>query len=117
MLSSDYAIKSYVSICNRALSLNKDRFPFKQILNAIESSEKNKKIEVHIAGQDSIDAYVFTIENGQINLSPHDDCGQCQCERKWHLEWSYLQQVLKNPEAYIENPAKINWDWMHDIKN
>lgn len=114
MLSSDYAIKSYVSICNKALSLNKDRFPFKQILGAAKQSEKDKKIEVQIAGDNVIDSYVFSINNDKIVVTPHSECGQCNCDRKWHLEWPYLQDVLKSPESYIKNPAKINWDWIYD---
>lgn len=117
MLNSDYAIKSYVNICNKALSLNKDRFPFKQILGAAKKSETGKKIEVQIAGDSSIDSYVFSIENNQIIVSPHSSCEKCDCDRSWHLEWPYLQEVLKNPDSYIQNPAKINWDWIYDVVN
>lgn len=117
LLNSDYAIKSYVSICNRALSLNKDRFPFKQILGAAQKSEKGKKVEVLLAGAESIDSYVFSIKNEQIIFAPHSECGQCKCDRKWHLEWTYLQEVLKDPESYIKNPAKIDWDWIYDTVN
>lgn len=114
MLNSDYAIKAYVNICNRALSSNKEQFPFKQILGAAKKSEKGKQIEVQIAGDNVIDSYIFSIEDGKIVVNPHAECAQCDCDRKWHLEWPYLLDVLKNPKNYIKNPAKINWDWIYD---
>lgn len=117
MINSDYAIRSYVNICNRALSLNKHRFPFKQILGAAKTAEKGKKIEVNIAGATAIESYVFQIEGDQIIVTPHSQCDDCQCDRKWHIEWHYLENVLKDPASYIQNPAKINWDWIYDAVN
>lgn len=114
MLNSDYAIKLYVSICNKALALNKDKFPFKQILGAAQKSEQGKKIEIQLAGDNVINSYVFSIENDQIIVTPHALCDQCDCDRKWHMEWPYLHEVLQDPENYIKNPAKINWDWIYD---
>jgi hypothetical protein len=27
---------------------------------------------------------------------------------------SYMEEVVAHPEEYIKNPAKIDWDWLHD---
>lgn len=114
MPNSDDAIQSYVSICNEALHLNKDRFPFKQILGAARNNEVGKKIEVQIKGAGAQNSYFFSIENNCITAQNHDSCDNCQCDRKWSVEWPYLIDVLSHPESYIKNPAKIDWNWMYD---
>lgn len=112
MLNSDYAIKSYVSICNRALEENKNKFPFKQIMNAAQNIDDGKKVEVQIAGADAIDSYIFVLDKNHISVMPHSNCKNCQCDGQWHIEWQYLLEVLKHPDSYIKNPAKIDWSWI-----
>lgn len=116
MLKSDQIIQSYVNICNEALQRNKERFPFKQILGAAQKSEKNKKIEVTVEGGSFNDSFVFTLKDEHITVQPHSACGDCQCERKWRVSREYLEKVAQHPSQYIANPAKINWEWIYDVR-
>ena len=109
----DDLLVQYLDVCNVALERNKDRFPFKQILGAAQQAETGRLIELQISGDERA-SYVMQIEQGQIIAKPHSDCGECSCDRKWNVESSYLEEVAGNPQIYIENPAKINWEWMYD---
>lgn len=111
----DHLIKRYLDVCNQALSFNENRFPFKQILGAAQDSECGKVIEVNITGGSSTASYAMTFDKKGLMAKPHADCDSCQCDRIWSVSEDYLQDVAKNPKIYIQNPAKINWEWMYDV--
>lgn len=107
-------IKRYFEICNTALRLNKDRFPFKQILGAAAAKGAGDQVEMRLADDAAAGAYVVSIENEFIVAKPHGDCGDCNCVRTWNVDTGYLRSVISQPELYIGNPAKIDWAWMYD---
>lgn len=110
--SRDELIKEYVSICNRALEQGRSRFPFKQIFKALEKASEADVVEVVVL--DTAQTYAFHFDASGINVENHADCKDCQCVRQWTTSSKYLRDVVKNPQAYIQNPAKLNWDWMYD---
>lgn len=106
-------LQRYVDVCNRALMFNKDRFPFKQILCGAQAEEAGKKIEVTISDLSAIPSFVFEIEKGQILLKDHGNCVDCNCDRKWSVPVEYLKKIAETPDMYVQNPAKIDWEWMY----
>lgn len=114
----DDLMQRYLDVCNRALTFNKERFPFKQILGAAEKREHDVLIEVNIYSKNMDQAsYVLSIQNGIITAAPHADCDDCECVREWNIAEGYLKSVTDDPECYINNPAKIDWDWMYDTSS
>lgn len=108
-------IQRYASICNVALYKNAARFPFKQILSAAERTTHGRAVEVEIADQGKVEdtKYVFRLAQGRIHVEAHT-CGKsCRCDGTWRVDKSYLDSVINNAPAYIENPALINWDWLY----
>ena len=114
-MSTDSIIETYVNVCNQALELNKHRFPFKQILGAARQFETGKNIEVTVIDDERASSYVFSIQNGRIRHARHSDCGDCQCHRQWKIDLNYLEKIANNAPIYVQNPAKINWEWMYDM--
>ena len=110
----DDLMKRYLEVCNQALTLNKDRFPFKQILGAAQQSEDGKVIEVTILGDLRSESYAMTFDKQGLVAKPHASCDDCKCDRVWSVNQDYLEDVAKDPESYIQNPAKIDWEWMYD---
>lgn len=104
---------NYLEVCNQALALNHNKFPFKQILGAAGRAEAHSKIEVNIEGDKSF-SYIITIDGNKIHGEPHGSCASCNCDKKWITNSKYLETVTGAPENYIQNPAKLNWDWMTD---
>ncbi len=111
----DDLMKCYLDVCNQALALNKERFPFREILGAAEKSEQGKIIEVNIIDADPNISYAMTLGGDGIVAVPHSACTDCKCDRKWQVTKNYLEDVAKNPQNYMQNPAKINWEWMYDV--
>ena len=107
-------VTTYVDICNQALQQNCDRFPFKQILGAARISEKDHPIEVNVTSDICKESYVFRLNGHGIEVAPHTRCEHCDCVRTWDVSKDYLEMVTQSPAAFIQNPAKINWEWMYD---
>lgn len=107
-------IERYAEICSRALMKNKNRFPFKQILGAAQKSERERPIEVVLSDTFPPETYVFTLKADGVDVEPHDLCGDCRCVRSWNTNIPYLMDVTQNSQAYIDNPAKLDWEWMYD---
>ena len=115
MSADDHLIKSYVDVCNQALVMHRNKFPFKQILGAARQADYGKNIEVRLFGSSDERGYILTFEGETIYVRSHGVCKDCKCDRKWHVDKHYLEQVEQNPRAYILNPAKINWEWLYDV--
>ena len=113
----DDLMKRYLDVCNQAMVLNKDRFPFKQILGAAQKSECGKVIEVNIVDDVPAASYAMTFSRDGLAAQPHSSCSDCRCDRKWVVRRAYLEEVAKDPENYIQNPAKIDWEWMYDTSS
>ncbi len=97
--------------------LNRDRFPFKQILGAACVAEKGCVVEVSIADDLLSETFIFELcENGLL-VKPHGDCPDCNCDRVWSVSKTYLECVADDPGSFIENPAKIDWEWMYGVRN
>ena len=107
-------IEGYAEVCNQALLQNKDRFPFKQILGAAQDAENEQPVEVILSDAIPPETYVFMLKADGVDVKPHDLCSDCRCVRSWNTNIPYLMDVTKNSQAYIDNPAKLDWEWMYD---
>lgn len=110
----DDLMQRYLDVCNQAMTHNRDRFPFKQILGAALKAENDKLIEVNIVDDLPPVSYVMRFGKNGLVAQPHAECEPCACDRQWNVNRTYLADVAKNAESYIDNPAKIDWGWMYD---
>lgn len=116
---TDDLFEQYINICNQALESNSDRFPFKQILNAAKNNDDSQNIEVCIIDDHPIPSHTIQLLNNQITEKKDTGCEkncptcQCQTQRQWRVPKSYLEDVINNPQSYIDNPAKLDWDWLY----
>lgn len=104
-------VNRYVSICNVALFKNAGRFPFKQILEAAEQRSRGKIVEMTI--EDWPEGYTLSLSEGRISAEKHQCNDPCQCDGRWKVSKEYLHNVVENAPVYIENPARINWEWLY----
>ena len=111
--SENDLISRYVEICNRALQENKERYPYKQILDAAQNMQKLKNIGVCIVDDKPQTSYVLQLCDNKIKGKPHHTGVDMQYDVKWRVSRTYLENVVKNPEEYVKNPAKIDWEWIY----
>ncbi len=108
----DELLERYLDVCNQALVENRGRFPFKQILGAAEEFGDEGVVDVHVIDVFPEPRYLMEFSGGQIVARAYDRRGGDVCECGWKVSVSYLEDVAKNSDVYIRNPAKIDWEWM-----
>lgn len=111
-------ISRYIDVCNQSIAVHRVRFPYQQIFNAIEARGLNKFMEWIVLDQHSTSSYFVNLIDKKICL-----CDQLHCfhfsapAKRWKVSKHYLESVTANPEVYISNPTKINWDWCFSVSN
>lgn len=106
----------YLAVCNEALRQNSGRFPFKQILaEAGRCATCGQAVEVLIVDDQPTQGICVTYGDDR-RLMVSDPHAQAVPPRKWKVTRSYLLNVIQNPGEYIDNPAKINWEWLYDLQ-
>jgi len=121
IMDQEDLFKSYINICNQALDKNKDRFPFNRLFHGVESANNIMPARVKIVDDTGQPEFHLQLNNGEVQydikqcqnecLSCHSRCGGGQSD-VWTVRTSYLKDVVKNPTEYIENPAKLDWEWV-----
>lgn len=105
-------LQDYLDICNAAIEANKDRFPFKQILSAAQDNEHKDAVLVQIMDSYSPARYIIHVKERKALIDSDPECDNCSCGAAWLVDSSFLQDVMDNPLSYIENPARLDWDWL-----
>ena len=108
----DQLFKEYLKICNRALEANKDSFPYKQIWGATENFLEDHSIKLAVYDDMPKGCYSLHLKDKKIQSS--DNCDVSDAKDAWRVNLSYLQHVVKNPDEYIDHPAKLDWDWLRN---
>lgn len=111
--------KKYIDICNVALEKNKGRFPFNHIFYGLNNKKNAESIRVKIINDIGDPQFYLQLNEGEIKydlMACKNTCHTCQsvCPSKesvWQVKESYLKDVTENPENYIGNPAKLDWEW------
>jgi hypothetical protein len=106
---SEKLLSQYIQICNAALAANKNRFPYKQILSAAQQQQNNKQTKVGIIDNHPTPRYAIKIKDNHIS---YGTCSDLENGATWFITKSYIEEVLQNPDDYIKNPAKLDWEWL-----
>lgn len=104
----DALFKQYVDVCNRALSSHAAEFPYKQIWGAFRHVAGKEGVRVAVYDDQPKTEYALRFEEDHIEADRSGD----EESPVVRLNLSYLKQVVEHPEEYIENPARLDWDWL-----
>lgn len=104
----------YVAVCNAAILKNAGRFPFKQILSAAERHDGGRKVAACVKGRCE-QPYILVLKNGAIEIvhGLYTDEYLDVCDTVWHVSRDYLDDVVSHADQYIDNPARLDWEWLY----
>lgn len=89
-------LQGYLSVCYKAMEVNRDRFPYGYILRACVDFEDRVVRVSFIQRQDGYLSVIFGGDEGRV----------------WQVHEAYLRKVLECPGEYISNPARLDWEWV-----
>ena len=102
-----------LEVVNQAIHRHKDDFPYKQMFAAAEKLMGDAKMGVALtkeAGADPYDYYTVDYEDGRWKLAGRGRQGDPDVT--WTVTRDYLEEVVRNPDRYLEHPEKLDLDWL-----
>lgn len=112
-LNSSALFTQYVDIVNRSLGENRDEFPFDKLLDATDDFLGDRQISVAIYKDDPKnphDWFTIGFDDGTFGIAQRGKSDGSDID--WRVSEDYLRKVVTNPDRYIENPARLDFDWL-----
>ncbi len=102
----------YLDVINDALEKHSDTPVIGELADWIADLTESKKFGAAIYDSDPkspYDYFTVRIANGKIEL---DSRGKNEPEIDWRVAKDFLVEVNENPQEYIDNPLKLDLEWM-----
>lgn len=107
--SNDQLFSRYLKICNQALDAHKEEFPYKQLWHVMQHFLKGKKIFLSVYNDHPQKTYEIALKDDHLNVVDVKEGGD---PHAWRMKVSELEKIVADPEEYIKNPSKIDWEWL-----
>jgi hypothetical protein len=104
----------YLDVCNQSIEKNKDRFPYMEIWKA-RCKDIGPDSILQCAVYDDRPKIIYTLQltsDMKIRIIKKTAVGT---DEAWPFKYSYLKQVVENPQEYIDHPANLDWGWLTPI--
>lgn len=111
-LDTGILFREYLTVCNEALARNRGRELLESVFRLGERLLGGRDLGVAVYLEDPATPYdFFTVRwsEGQFDLVAH---GRKEPELSWSVKRSYLEDVVADPETYVANPARLDWEWV-----
>ena len=102
----------YLDVVNRTLDEHSDTPVIGQLLSLMNKISEGKKFGAAIYKSDPhspFDYFTVRLANGKFEL---DSRGKDNPDIDWRVSQDYLAAVNDEPEKYVDNPAKLDLDWL-----
>lgn len=112
-LQTEALVDQYVHVVNQSLGQNEDESPWKQILSAARAlGADDIKAGIAVYRDDPEkpgDHFVLGWKDGRLRKVVHGKEGD---RTWWSMPREHLEDVVENSDAYLENPAKFDLDFL-----
>jgi hypothetical protein len=101
-----------LNVINAALAEHAESMPYQALIDASEKTLADRNIGVAVYASDSgsvFDYFTIRYRDRSFELVSR---GKEEPEVSWKVSRAYLEEVAENPRDYIENPLKLDWDWL-----
>ena len=103
-----------LDVTNRSLKHNRDSGFFGKLIGAWDKYMDGHKAGVAIYDEDPehpFDYFTVRYLNEKFEILAR---GKSEHDTEWKVSRKYLESVVDNPQDYIDNPAKLDLDWLKD---
>jgi hypothetical protein len=103
-----------LDVTNRSLEKNRDSGFFGALISAWDKFLDGHKAGVAIYDEDPSKPFdYFTIRylNEKFEILSR---GKSEHDTEWKVSRDYLQSIVDDPKKYIDNPAKLDLDWLKE---
>jgi hypothetical protein len=103
-----------LDVTNQALDANRDEGAYGKMLDVFDDRLDGHRSAVAIYDDDPSEPFdYFTVRylDGQFELVER---GRGEHDSEWKVSVDYLESLRNDPETYIENPIRLDLDWLID---
>jgi hypothetical protein len=109
-------LQRYLKVCSQALEKHKDISPFKEVFRDAENLPGGGRTNVELYDDGKpVGAYQIGFFKGQVGMLSHIAEGKFFDDEKeylWRVDAAELQKVVDDPQTHIDDPKKLDWDWV-----
>ena len=101
-----------MGVTNKAIKKNRDATFFGPLISAWDKFLDGHKAGVAVYDEDPekpFDYFTIRYLNGKFEILSR---GKSEHDTEWKVSREYLQSVVDEPQKYIDNPSKLNLDWL-----
>ncbi len=102
----------YLDVVNEALEEHSDTPILGDVAEMLTKLGESRKLGAAIYDSDPqspFDYFTVRIANGQVQL---DARGKNEPDIDWRVSRDFLVEVNEDPQKYIDNPLKLDLDWL-----
>lgn len=110
----EQVFQQYLEICNRAIELNKGKFPYTEIWGA-RLKDLKEEMEIHTVVFDDRPKLSYLLRLTKDMKIEIAEKKEMPPEDAWPFTYQYLKRVVDNPKEYLENPARLEWGWLRPV--
>ncbi|WP_405220824.1 hypothetical protein [Lentisalinibacter sediminis] len=104
-----------LEVTNKALEANRDSAFYGTLISGMDKYLDGHKAGVAIYDDDPkqpFDYFTLRYLNGKFEILSR---GKSEHDTEWRVAREYLASLADEPDAYIENPAKLDIDWLRHL--
>jgi hypothetical protein len=112
--STEELFSQYLAVVNRAIAQNRDRVPYKQLFAGGKKLFGDRRIEAVVYDDSTTLARVtIGLEDDHLKIVEPGQMGrELASSWEWKVSEKHLENVLADPQSYIESPIKLDLDWL-----
>jgi hypothetical protein len=110
-LDTDALIMQYVNVLNRAMGAHRTEFPFAPLLKMGDKILGDQKIGAAVYKTDPKhphEYFTLSLEGGKFEPTHGKNAPDIELK----IPQEHLENVVRNPNDFIEHPFKLDLDWL-----
>lgn len=111
-LQTNALFTQYLNVVNRALHEHRTEAPWKQLIDLGEAWVGDEPFAVAVYSKDASaphDHFQVVLRGDRFELLDHGKGGGGV---RWKIPRSHLEQVVSDPQPYVDNPLRLDLDWL-----
>ncbi|HKL63677.1 MAG TPA: hypothetical protein VJ883_09940 [Woeseiaceae bacterium] len=104
-----------LDVTNRALDANRDSAFYGTLISGMDKYLDGHRAAVAVSDDDPQEPFdYFTVRylTGKFEILSR---GKSEHDTEWRVSREYLDSVARNPDEYIEQPAKLDIEWLRHM--
>ena len=101
-----------LEVTNKALDSLRSKPVIKEMVSLMDKHAEGRKFGVAVYGSNPDnphDYYTVRIQNSSLQLASR---GKDEPDIDWKVSTDYLKQINDDPQAFIDNPLKLDLEWL-----